>query len=55
MLTRDTESATKCTVCNSWIDKSHHTTSKTVCPTCMIEWNEAEFKKALEELNGEDN
>ena len=36
MLTRDTENATKCTICNSWIDKSWHKHSKTICPTCMI-------------------
>ena len=36
MLTRDTESATKCTICNSWIDKSWHNVSETVCPTCVI-------------------
>lgn len=41
MLTRDTESATKCTICDSWIDKSWHIISKMICPTCMIKGEKA--------------
>jgi len=37
MLTRDTESATKCTKCKSWIDKSWHVHSKELCPMCLFD------------------
>jgi Zn finger protein HypA/HybF involved in hydrogenase expression len=43
MLTRDKDSATKCTICNSWIDKSWHKYWKTVCPTCVIKKMKFDF------------
>ena len=49
MLTRDTESATKCTICNSWIDKSFHVHSKTMCPECIYKNHQ---KKEEEDYDG---